>query len=240
MRSALTIAALGLVLGTMVYWITVAGRAPAAHQVQTAAFTQRTLALPDDANTASRTHADQEPIANAIATEPAPTDPNEGEPAPAPRSPIDRLIDAGFSAAYATHIVERESTLRRMTATEEYRANKTIRPLQGTAAAAAALTLRKELGDAAYERYLGAFGQSIAVVIVEVAPDSPAAHAGLLPGDRIETYRGRRVFNTQELNVLQREGDSSGVVPVGIMRDGQPLQLYVSSGPLGIVTRGQR
>jgi hypothetical protein len=49
------------------------------------------------------------------------------------------------------------------------------------------------------------------------------------------------VYNVFELNQLQLQGAESGTVRVDILRDGQPMQLQMPQGPLGIqANRGRR
>jgi S1-C subfamily serine protease len=58
---------------------------------------------------------------------------------------------------------------------------------------------RESLGDADYEQYLQARGGESTVTVREVIGSSPANSAGMMPGDRILSYDGDRVFNMFEL-----------------------------------------
>jgi regulator of sigma E protease len=66
-------------------------------------------------------------------------------------------------------------------------------------------------------------------VVGQVKPDSPAAHAGLQPGDRIAIVDGNstRSFEDLQREVSLRPGES---VPLVIVRDGRQLPLRVTLG----------
>ncbi len=55
--------------------------------------------------------------------------------------------------------------------------------------------LRKEMGDAEYEKYLTGTGRPTEVRVMDVLASSPAEKAGLRPGDQIVSYAGTRVFD---------------------------------------------
>jgi S1-C subfamily serine protease len=152
----------------------------------------------------------------------------------------ERLVAAGFGAERASAILAKESQARLAAAYAEYEGSGTVRPLNAAAAGAVADALRGDLGDAEYERYLAATGQPTRVIVAEVEPGSAAANAGLLPGDEITSYRGRRVFNVRDLNASMQDGDLGETVPATVVRDGQTLQLYVGGGWLGAGARSAR
>jgi C-terminal processing protease CtpA/Prc len=95
--------------------------------------------------------------------------------------------------------------------------------------------LRSELGDGDYERYLQAVGRPTEVIVFDVFANSAAEQAGMRTGDRIVGYDGRRVFGISEITPLALHGDPDAPVVVDILRDGQPIQLVVPRGPLGIM-----
>jgi PDZ domain-containing protein len=248
MRNALVFALLGLALGLAAYWVATPGRdavrrdAPPAEAARAAPAPQATQRPEAEERVTAAT-----PPAQLFEEDPALVPPRTApEAAEDPRPPlespqqrVERLVAAGFSAERAGAIVQTESQQRLSAARAEYAATGTIRAL-GAAAGKTADTLRTELGDADYERYLAATGQPTRVVVGAVEPGSAAANAGLLPGDEVHTYRGRRVFNVRELNALLLEGTVGQTVPATVVRDGQAMQLYVSGGPLGAATRSAR
>ena len=98
--------------------------------------------------------------------------------------------------------------------------------------------LRKELGDAEYERYLKATGRPTEVGVSDVLASSAAERAGLKAGDQIVSYAGKRVYENQDLNTLTNQGTPGTNVVVEVNRNGQTIQVTVPSGPLGVTTGG--
>jgi S1-C subfamily serine protease len=95
-------------------------------------------------------------------------------------------------------------------------------------------TLRADLGDADYERYLQAQGRPTNVAVQNVLTGSPAEKAGFQPGDRIVSYGGQRVFDIADLTGLTLQGTPGESVPVDVLRNGSPVQLVLPRGPIGI------
>jgi len=93
---------------------------------------------------------------------------------------------------------------------------------------------REQLGEDTYDRLLYALNRPNRVQIVNVMQDSPAQQNGLNAGDMIISYNGARVFTTQEMQELASGGDPSAWVLLEISRDGEPLNVYMPGGPLGI------
>jgi S1-C subfamily serine protease len=95
-------------------------------------------------------------------------------------------------------------------------------------------TLRTELGDQDYERYLEATGRPTTVGVFNVIAGSPGERAGLKPGDQIVSYAGERIYDVRDLNDRTFKGTPGESVMVEVVRDGQNLQLVVPRGPIGI------
>ena len=150
-----------------------------------------------------------------------------------------QLVDAGFSPADAQRITERESELRLEALYAQYDAVRTGEPQNFRNRADPQDQLREELGDASFERYLEATGQSSSVNIRQVMSGSAGQTAGLQPGDQVVSYGGERVFNTGDLNQLTLQGSPGESVVVDIVRDGQPMQIYIPRGPIGITGGGR-
>jgi hypothetical protein len=146
---------------------------------------------------------------------------------------IGALVSAGFSPDRAAWIENRmsELSMQRIQAQYQRRRGETVDPalLDNVAG-----TLRLELGDADYERYLNALGMPTRVGVGDVIASSPAEQAGLRSGDEIVTYAGTRVFDMRELNNLTVEGTPGQPVVLDVQRDGQNLQLVMPRGPIGI------
>jgi S1-C subfamily serine protease len=119
----------------------------------------------------------------------------------------------------------------------QYDAQRGGRPVE---ASGGLQTLRTELGDADYERYLQAYGRPTAIPVRDVLASSPAERSGLKAGDEIVAYGGKRVFDVPELNALTLEGTPGESVVVEVRREGQNVQLVVPRGPLGITGGGFR
>jgi hypothetical protein len=152
---------------------------------------------------------------------------------------VERFVANGISADRAQWIVQRTSELRMEALQAQYEAAREGTPLDPRATFAAPNALRDELGDADYERYLQALDRPTSVGVRDVLPSSPAAQAGLQPGDQVVAYSGTRVFDMSDLNRLVLEGQPGQTVTIEVLRDGQPMQLYVPRGPLGITGGGR-
>jgi S1-C subfamily serine protease len=72
-----------------------------------------------------------------------------------------------------------------------------------------------------------------------VLQNSPAQAVGLQPGDEIIAYNGKRVFDIGELTGLTNALRPGETVALEIERDGQPIQFFVESGPIGISGGGR-
>jgi PDZ domain-containing protein len=149
------------------------------------------------------------------------------------RLAIDRLVAAGFAPDRAEWINRRTQELRMQAMQAQYEAKRDGRP--PPAENLEATTLRTELGDQDYERFLTAQGRSTSVNIMGVLATSPAERAGLQPGDEIVSYDGKRVFDVVELNELTLAGTSgASSVVVDVRRNGQNMQIVLPRGPIGI------
>ena len=152
----------------------------------------------------------------------------------------DHLVNAGFTESEADWILKRESELQMEALQARYDAQRSGEPVgRFGSRTSASNTLRQELGDEGYERYLTANGRPTAVAVSSVFEGSPALAAGLQPGDQITRYDGQRVFNMNEITTLTMQGQAGENVVVDIMRDGVLMQVSMPRGPLG-VTGGRR
>jgi hypothetical protein len=189
-------------------------RAPRAGEAATEARDLRDLAPADVAEARARVRRD------ARAT------PEERQ-----RRSVEQLIAAGFAPDRAEWINRRTQELRMQGMQAQYEARRDGR---APPADVEATTLRTELGDQDYERFLTAMGRPTTVDIMGVLASSPAERAGLQEGDEIVAYDGKRVFDVQELNELTLGGASGESVVVDVRRGGQNLQIVLPRGPLGV------
>jgi hypothetical protein len=157
-----------------------------------------------------------------------------------PGAEVDLLVAAGFPPDRAAWIDHRASELRMQALQAQYAAQREGRPPDPGQAFSLDNTLRAELGDGDYERYLKAIGRPTSVPVQNVLASSPAEHAGLRTGDEIVAYDGKRVFDMRDLNALTLDGTAGESVTVGVRRDGQTVNLVMPRGPIGIVGGGFR
>jgi hypothetical protein len=150
---------------------------------------------------------------------------------------VEQLIAQGFAPDRAEWIIRRTEELRMQALQAQYEAQRTGRPADP---AAGEQSLRTELGEADYERYLQAYGRPTAIPVRDVLASSPAERSGLQPGDEILAYAGQRVFDMRELNALTLEGTPGESVVLEVRRNGQSVQLVMPRGPIGITGGGFR
>lgn len=146
-----------------------------------------------------------------------------------------QLVLAGFSPSQAEAIAQREAELQMEALQARYDASQggdmaTFYRSRG----AIDESLRAELGEADYERYRTATGQSTTVAVGSVIDSSPAQRAGLQYGDRIVRYDGERVYGMSDLTRQTMQGQPGQQVMVDILRDDIAMQVVIPRGPLGI------
>jgi hypothetical protein len=95
-------------------------------------------------------------------------------------------------------------------------------------------SVREEIGDDAYDRYLFALGQTNRVRVDDVMLESVAAQAGLQAGDMILRYGDTRVFAPDALVTETRSGTAGEIIELDILRNGERFQVRVPRGPLGL------
>ncbi len=148
---------------------------------------------------------------------------------------LNALTEAGFSAARAEWIIQRESELRMEALRAQYDSMRSLEPMGLMSRGAnTEFMMREEIGDAQYEMYLQASNRPTAVGVGTVFESSPAQAAGFLPGDEITHYDGERIFSTFDLTRQAMQGEEGQNVVVNITRNGIPMQLVIPRGPLGI------
>jgi hypothetical protein len=150
-----------------------------------------------------------------------------------PQQEAERLVAAGFSPDRAAWIQQRSAQLVLEAMQAQYAARRDGRPAAAPYVGADR-TLRSELGDADYERYLQAEGRPTNVAVQNILTGSPAEKAGFQPGDRIVSYGGQRVFDIADLTGLTLQGTPGESVSVDVLRNGSPVQLVLPRGPIGI------
>ncbi|NNC98672.1 MAG: PDZ domain-containing protein [Gammaproteobacteria bacterium] len=148
-----------------------------------------------------------------------------------------KLIDAGFADEEATRIVQLESEIALRQLIDQYNQRKDY-VAQASAEELQQLfsadQLRAEIGEENFLRYLKANGRPTSVAVETVMHGSPGQNAGLLPGDNIVAYDGKQVFSLQDVNKLTIQGAVGESVLIELERDGEPIQLTIPRGPIGI------
>jgi len=96
------------------------------------------------------------------------------------------------------------------------------------------ISLRSELGDKAYDKYLFASQQSNRVKISSVMAGSPAESSGFESNDIILSYAGQKILNWADIRRVTLEGDIGSYANVNIIRNGEPMSLMVPRGTLGV------
>lgn len=153
---------------------------------------------------------------------------------------IERLIEAGFLPSQASWIMQREQEIQMDALQARFEAQRSGEPMDwGEYRGMTGETLRTELGEADYERYLEATDRSTSITVSSIIESSPAQTAGLQPGDEIIRYDGERVFSMTDLTRQTMEGEPGQTVLVDVMRNGNLVQVVMPRGPVGI-TGGRR
>jgi C-terminal processing protease CtpA/Prc len=235
MRTVIVCGVIGLVLGLAVlWWPRASGEGPVVPE--------RSLAAVEEAPMPSRqAEVPGAPVAtpHAALTEASEEAPEALVSDPASQDRPTQLMSSGFTRQRALEIIQREAELRREMASHQFAATGTVQPLSASVPSAVEQQLRREMGDAEYEKYLSALGQTTRVRVGDVQSESAAANAGIQSGDEILAYAGRRVFSLGELNALMLQTPEGDTVATTVVRNGQTMQLYVTGGALGISPQGR-
>jgi len=152
---------------------------------------------------------------------------------------MQRFVEAGLAPERAQWILQREDELRMEVLDAQYEARQSGASPEEVASLGVSQLMRAELGDTDYEKYLEGLGRPTSVAVRAVLTNSPAQAAGLAAGDEIVAYNGKRVFDMNELTELTYESRPGESVAIDVIRDGQPMQVYVESGPIGISGGGR-
>ncbi len=150
------------------------------------------------------------------------------------------FIAAGFDTAQAADLKKRldETQLQRLYLRDRARREKWLGTPRYTEAVAeldeALTSLKQELGEQDYDRYLFATGQTNRVSVESVMAGSAAQDVDLRFGDTIMRYDGQRIFSWSDLTSQIFEGEAGEIIGLEIERDGKTIEVFVPRGPLGI------
>lgn len=187
-------------------------------------------------------------VEQALADRPAEGDTPADGPTP-PRTADDQreaLVASGVDPVLADDIIWRDSrleldrlNLRDLAVREGWmgtdRYRDELRAIRGEER-----SIREDIGDDAWDRYLYTTGEDNRVAVRSVIPGSAAEAAGLRPGDLIEAYAGERLFNFGEIREATTEGEAGELVPVQVRRGGSIVDAWVPRGPLGVQMESER
>jgi len=150
------------------------------------------------------------------------------------------LVDAGVSTELASEIMRRlgEQEYQRLALRDQairdgyFRSGRYFRELRELRQKQ--LSLRDEIGDQAYDRYLYLTGQNNRVAVTSVMAGSPAEQTGIRQGDILLRYNDKDVFSWNEIRQATSKGELGEYVTVDVLRDGQVMNLTLPRGPLGV------
>jgi hypothetical protein len=100
-------------------------------------------------------------------------------------------------------------------------------------------SVRSSLDEDSYDQYLYAAGRPNRVVVRDVLDRSPAAMAGLRPGDIVLSYDGSRIFGREELNQAISFREEEEQVQIEVLREGRVQRVSVPGGPIGALMTAQ-
>ena len=76
--------------------------------------------------------------------------------------------------------------------------------------------------------------------VSSVIEGSPAADAGLLPGDHIIRYGDSRLYGYGDLRSVTQSGEQGEDTVVEVERDGVPFEVVMPRGVLGVQVDAER
>lgn len=96
------------------------------------------------------------------------------------------------------------------------------------------ISLRSELDETSYDKYLYHSGQNNRVEVSSVMAGSPAESAGFSTGDIILSYDNKKILSWTDIRQETLAGDIDSYTNVDVLRDGERITLTVPRGTLGV------
>ena len=96
------------------------------------------------------------------------------------------------------------------------------------------LSLRSELSDDEYDRYLFSSGENNRVKVTSVMAGSPAESNGIQEDDVILYYGDQKIVNQPDIQKATLDGEIGSFTNVEILRNGMRMSLTVPRGTLGV------
>ncbi len=94
------------------------------------------------------------------------------------------------------------------------------------------VALTPELKQQLQEKQGLTLGVDQGIVIMAVVPNSPAAQAGLKPGDIIQSIQGQTVTKAEQVSSIVEKTPIGSDLPLEVIRDGQTAEISVTVGTL--------
>lgn len=150
------------------------------------------------------------------------------------------LVEAGFDSDEATFLADRwgQQQMALLELRDEATREGWVETPRFEEAARAVRSgpesMREELDEDSYERFLFSIGRSNRVTVEGVIPSSPAQAIGLEQGDVIVRYDGNRVYSGHDLRAAIAAGEGDLPATLEIDRDGETYELELPRGPIGV------
>jgi hypothetical protein len=149
---------------------------------------------------------------------------------------IERLRKAGFSDDRIAWLEQRTAELQSLSRSrlnQQPPEGKTTAPYERISYILDPdLDLRDEIGEEEYDRYRQALGRPLGVAVMDVSGGSAGEASGILPGDEIVRYDGKRVYNVAMLDNMTTNPPAEEFAIVEVIRRGQRVQLTIPKGQL--------
>jgi len=180
------------------------------------------------AATAENSNQPDKPQTQTSFTQTRPVEPSQGD-----------LLAAGVSADVASQLLRRISqqnyrrlelqNLIRRYPDQAAQYRNELRELNQNR-----ISLRSELDEVSYDKYLYHSGQNNRVEVSSVMAGSPAESAGFSAGDVILSYDNKKILNWTDIRQATLSGDINSYTNVDVLRDGERITLTVPRGTLGV------
>lgn len=170
----------------------------------------------------------------------------ESVPRPAAASDLEYLAAAGVDTEVASELLrqiswqqfrtmELRNLMRNAEPSDRRYYSEELRDLNQSR-----VSLRAELGDDVYDKYLYVSGKSNRVKVSVVMAGSPAESNGVQPGDIILRYNDTKIVEARDLQQAALGGDSGSYANLEILRDGSLMNLMLPQGTMGVQMQPMR
>lgn len=182
---------------------------------------------------------EQELIKQRKTANPIPADASSKK-IPAKKLTLENLLKAGVAEMIAEDIINRMSQHEFLLlelqnhAKREGRLNSSTYFKERRELMKMIPSVRKAIGNEAYDRYLFQTSQNNRVTVKTVMTGSPAKKLGLQNGDIILSYANEKVLTWRDLRELTAQGIVGEYVNLNILRNEKLQDIQIPRGPLGV------